>query len=92
MALQLGALRDALLAANIPPEKAAAAAEEVAGYENRLTRLTTLVQVAIGILVIVLSSQAGLWMELGKLNGTVTRLDVQLTQIGTKIDQLTRTH
>ncbi len=34
MALQLGALRDALLAANVPPEKAAAAAEEVAGYEH----------------------------------------------------------
>jgi hypothetical protein len=28
--------------------------EEVAGYENRLTRLTTLVQVAIGILVVLL--------------------------------------
>jgi hypothetical protein len=39
MALQLGALRDALLAANISPEKAAAAAEEVAGYENRLNSM-----------------------------------------------------
>lgn len=34
MALQLGALRDALLAANIPAEKANAAAEEVAAYER----------------------------------------------------------
>lgn len=36
MALQLGALRDAFLAAGAPVEKAEAAAEEVAGYENRL--------------------------------------------------------
>ncbi|MFL5285210.1 MAG: hypothetical protein ACJ8AW_30605 [Rhodopila sp.] len=46
MALQLGALRDALLDAHVSPEKAAAAAEEVASYENRLTgienRLTML--------------------------------------------------
>jgi len=34
MALQLGALRDALLAAGIAPEKANAAAEEVAAYER----------------------------------------------------------
>jgi len=34
MALQLGALRDALLAAGTPPEKASAAAEEVASYER----------------------------------------------------------
>ena len=36
MALQLGALRDALLAAHVSPETASAAAEEVAGYEKRL--------------------------------------------------------
>jgi hypothetical protein len=44
MALQLGALRDALLSAGVPPDKADKAAEEVAGYENRLseTRLAVL--------------------------------------------------
>ena len=46
MALQLGALRDALLSAGAPPNEANKAAEEVAGYENRLaaieTRLTVL--------------------------------------------------
>ena len=36
MALQLGALRDALIEAGASPEKAANAAEEVASYENRL--------------------------------------------------------
>lgn len=36
MALQLGALRDALIDAGASPDKAAKAAEELAGYENRL--------------------------------------------------------
>ena len=41
MALQLGALRDALLAADVPPDKANAAAEERANYETRLASLET---------------------------------------------------
>jgi hypothetical protein len=36
VALQLGATRDAFLAAGVPPDKANAAAEELAGYDNRL--------------------------------------------------------
>lgn len=39
MALQLGALRDALLEAHVSSEKASAAAEEVAGYENRFASM-----------------------------------------------------
>jgi len=39
MALQLGALRDALIDAGAQPEKAAKAAEELAGYENRLSSI-----------------------------------------------------
>ena len=39
MALQLGALRDALIDAGTQPEKAARAAEELAGYENRLSSI-----------------------------------------------------
>jgi hypothetical protein len=46
MALQLGALRDALIDAGAKPEKANKAAEELAGYDSRLaaidTRLTLL--------------------------------------------------
>lgn len=34
MDLQLGALRDALAAANVPPELAAKAAEELAGHDR----------------------------------------------------------
>ena len=46
MALRLGALEDAFLAANVPPDKAAKTAEEVASHESRIsgmdTRLTLL--------------------------------------------------
>lgn len=41
MALQLGALREALLDAGASEEKAARAAEELAGYETRLTSIDT---------------------------------------------------
>ena len=50
MVLQLGALRDALIDAGANPVKADKAAEELAGYENRLasidTRLTVLTWMA----------------------------------------------
>lgn len=39
MALQLGALRDALADAGASPELARKAAEEVAGYENQLNSI-----------------------------------------------------
>jgi hypothetical protein len=58
MALQLGALRDALEAAGADLARARAAAEEVAGYENRLasmdTRLTVLTWMAATNLVVTL--------------------------------------
>jgi hypothetical protein len=41
MALQLGALRDALIDAGAKQEKADKAAEELAGYENRLANIDT---------------------------------------------------
>jgi hypothetical protein len=50
MALQLGALREALIDAGASAEKADKASEELAGYENRLagidTRLTLLTWMA----------------------------------------------
>lgn len=53
MALQLGALRAALLDAGAKPETADRAAEEVAGYDNRLaqmdTRLTLLTWMVAGL-------------------------------------------
>jgi hypothetical protein len=41
MALQLGALRDALLDAGAAPEKADQAAEELAAYESRFASIET---------------------------------------------------
>ena len=41
MALQLGAVRDAFLDAGASPDKANAAAEELAGYDRRLATLDT---------------------------------------------------
>jgi hypothetical protein len=38
MALELGALREALIEAGATPEKAGKAAEEVASYENGLAK------------------------------------------------------
>jgi hypothetical protein len=45
MALQLGALREALIEAGASPEKADKASEELASYENRLANLETKVAV-----------------------------------------------
>jgi hypothetical protein len=56
VALQLGALRDALEDAGATREKAARASEELAGYENRLasmdTRLTLLTWMVAGLYAI----------------------------------------
>ena len=69
MALQLGALRDALLSAGAPPEMANEAAEEVASYENRLAaieaRLTVLTWMvgAVATLLVVIGGPM-LWLLL----------------------------
>jgi capsule polysaccharide export protein KpsE/RkpR len=85
MALQLGALRDALIDAGAKADKADKAAEEVAGYENRLTKLTTMVQIMIAIGLLMLASQAALWAEFGKLNGQVARIEGKLDQIAAQM-------
>jgi len=69
VALQLGALRDALIEAGATPAKADKAAEELAGYENRLSsrelkleRLTGDVKVVQAIGGIIVALLAGvLW-------------------------------
>jgi hypothetical protein len=55
MALQLGALREALIEAGASPEKAREASEEVAAYDRQLTRLTMVRLVAAATLAILLS-------------------------------------
>jgi hypothetical protein len=65
MALQLGALRDALVEAGATPDKAAKAAEEVAGYEAQLgsirTDLTVLKWMVATVVALLLP---GLWLLL----------------------------
>lgn len=69
MALQLGALREALISAGADPQKADKAAEEMAGYDRQLaaieTRLTVLTW-AIGAMATMLMVVGGpmLWLLL----------------------------
>jgi hypothetical protein len=88
-------LYDALRSAGAPEDKARAAAEVVASYDRefgeirtRLGRLTTAVQIVVGMLILLLGSQAALWAEIGKLNGSVAQLGSQVTQMSGKIDQI----
>ncbi len=84
MALQLGALRDALVEAGVSEANAKAASEEVAGYENRLTRLTTMVQAMIAIGMLLLASQGTIWLELGKLSSKIDQIGIKIDQIGAR--------
>jgi hypothetical protein len=83
MALELGALRKALINAGADTTMAETASEEVAGYENRLTRQTTMVQAMLAIGLMMLASQGALWLEIGKLDGSMVALN-------TKVDLIAR--
>ena len=71
MALQLGALREALLDAGATPEKANKASEEVAAYQTRLagieTRLGQLTWKVGTLIVLVLGNVGMTWRILEKL-------------------------
>jgi hypothetical protein len=83
MALQLGALRDALIDAGAKPDKAAAASEEPASYDNRvsgiegklagiesrLTILTWAVGIQASLTLVILGSMFALWGRLGDIGG-----------------------
>ena len=92
MALQLGVLRDALLEGGVSPEKAGAAAEEVAGYENRLTKLTTMVQAMIGIGMLLLASQGAIWLEIGKQNAQAAELTAKISQMDATLTKIAAGH
>jgi hypothetical protein len=80
MALQLGALREALIEAGASPEKAREASEEVAAYDRQLTRLTMVRLVAAATLAILLS-QAALWQQMGKIDGQLVQIGAQVSHI-----------
>jgi hypothetical protein len=62
MALQLGALRDALIEAGASPDKAAKASEEIAGYDTDLKLLKWMVGGVYAVLVIL--GAPALWLLL----------------------------
>lgn len=81
MALQLGALRDALLDAGAAPDKADKAAEELAVQEIRLARIDgklTLILWAVGVnaaaTVAILGMIFPLARQLGEIAGMLSRL------------------
>jgi hypothetical protein len=91
MPLQMGALRDALLNAGATEEKANKAAEEAASYETRLTRIDAKLTVALwagGLLfAAVLTSQAALWIETGKIDGNLAQIGSQVAHIDQLLTQ-----
>lgn len=58
MALMLGALHDALIAAGVPADKAQKAAEEVAGYESQLAEIKSDLRVVKWMLGVILAGIA----------------------------------
>jgi hypothetical protein len=81
MTLRLGALEDALLAAGIDRDKAIAAAEEVASYEQRVAsveaRLGTLAwmtRTVLGVTLATAASQVAIWIKLTALGDQFARL------------------
>ena len=81
MAMQLGALRTALLEAGVSADKADKAAEEGAAYETRLagpeTRvaaLTWMVASNIGLTVLVIGGLVTLALKLGEISGQLAQI------------------
>jgi hypothetical protein len=81
MAMQLGALRTALLEAGVSVEKAEKAAEEGAGFEARLAGiesrvsvLTWMVGANVGLTIIVIGALVTLSSKLGEIGGQLVQL------------------
>ena len=62
MALQLGALREALIDAGASPDKASKAAEEIAAYDSDIRLLTWMVGGVYGVLIVM--GAPALWLLL----------------------------
>jgi type VI protein secretion system component VasF len=85
MALQPGATREAFLAAGTPPEKASAAAEELAAFETRqsgveakLTLLTWMIGAVLTLVMVLLGSQFLLWAKVGEIAGQLAQIAARL--------------
>ena len=81
MAIMMGDLRTALIDAGASEDLANKAATEVATYESRLasieTRLSLLTWmsgVTLGLVLLVLSSTLALWTKFGEVTGQLTQI------------------
>jgi len=81
MAMQLGALRTALLEAGVSVEKAEKAAEEgasfearLAGIESRVSVLTWMVGANVGLTILVIGALVTLSSKLGEIGGQLVQL------------------
>jgi len=81
MALQLGALRDALLESGASPEKATKASEEAATSENRLggiddrvSVLTWMVGTNVALSLSLLGGAVAIWSKIGDLGVQIATL------------------
>src|ERR1700752_1881209 len=99
MTMMVTELYDAFISAGVSEEKARAAAEVMANYDQqfseirvRLGRLTTAVQIAVGAVVIMLISQAGLWSEMGKLGARFDSMSGQISHIEQVVTHLPGAH
>ena len=81
MALQLGALRAALLDAGAKPETADRAAEELAGLshvDERLKHMDWKINAIMAVVIVMLSSQFLLWSKVGEISGQLTAIMAKL--------------
>jgi chromosome segregation ATPase len=89
MALQLGALREALLEAGATAEKADRASEEAAGYENRLSgieRAMTALEARIDARMTALEAKIDARMT--ALEARITALEARMTSIEARMTML----
>ncbi len=75
--LELNSMRDALMHFG-NKAKASKAVEEVAGYDRDLTRLSTMVSAVIAMLVVLIGSQAAIWIKMGEISGQVAALSARI--------------
>jgi hypothetical protein len=74
MTAMLSELYGALKDAGASEDKARKAAEEVAAFNNRLTKLDTLARVTVGLLAALAAPNIVLWVKLGEVAEQVTAL------------------
>lgn len=80
MAVQLGATRDAFLAANVPADKASATAEELANYERlagvarKLAVLMAIVAANTTLICIGLGGTFAIWSKLADLSARIAHI------------------